>query len=79
VRNLLREGEGVYWTITPHGPDGRAWLWLRSAAKVAYNLGVERLTGRPVALSLDALVNGIGRFRAELYAAFHSGRVKHDA
>jgi hypothetical protein len=78
VRNLLREGEGVYWTITPHGPDGRAWLWLRSAAKVAYNLGVERLTGRPVALSLESLVNGIGRFRAELYAAFHSGRVKLD-
>ena len=78
MRNLLRDGEGVYWTITQNGPDGRAWLWLRSAAKVAHELGVERLTGRPVALSLEALVNGIGRFRAELYTAFHSGRVKLD-
>jgi hypothetical protein len=43
---------------------------------VAYGLGVERLSGRPVALPLEALVNGIGRFRAELYAAFHSSRVK---
>jgi hypothetical protein len=70
LRNLLREGEGLYWT------RDKERIWLRSAAKVAYGLGVERLSGRPVALPLEALVNGIGRFRAELYAAFHSGRVK---
>jgi hypothetical protein len=45
---------------------------------VAFGLGVERLSGRPVALPLEALLNGIGRFRAELYAAFHSGRVKSE-
>ena len=70
LRNLLKEGDGLYWQ------RDKTRIWLRSAAKVAYGLGVARLSGRPVALSLEALVNGIGRFRAELYAAFHSGRVK---
>jgi hypothetical protein len=70
LRNLLGDGEGVYWQ------RDEEYVWLRSAAKVAYGLGVTRLTGRPVALPLEALLNGIGRFRAELYAAFHSGRVK---
>ena len=31
-----------------------------SAARVAHALGVERLTGRPVALPLAALLGGIG-------------------
>jgi hypothetical protein len=70
LRNLLREGEGLYWT------RDKERIWIRAAAKVAFGLGVERLSGRPVALPLEALLNGIGRFRAELYAAFHSGRVK---
>ena len=70
MRNLLQAGQGVYWHY-----DGER-VWLRSAARVALALGVGRLTGRPVALTLAALVSGIGRFRAELYAAFHSGRVK---
>ncbi len=70
LRNLLRVGEGLYWS------RDQERIWLRSAAKVAFGLGVERLSGRPVALPLEALINGIGRFRAELYAAFHSGRVK---
>jgi hypothetical protein len=70
LRNLLHEGEGLYWT------RDEECIWLRSAAKVAFGLGVVWLSGRPVALPLEALLNGIGRFRAELYAAFHSGRVK---
>lgn len=69
-RNLLREGEGVFWT------RDREHIWLRSVAKVALALGVERLTGRPVALPVAALVEGIGAFRAHLYTAFHSGRAK---
>lgn len=59
------------------GTPGR--LWLRSTAKVAYALGVERLTGRPVELPLAALLQGIGDFRAHLYASFHSGRAKETA
>lgn len=70
LRNLLRDGEGVYWT------RDRQHIWLRSAAKVAGALGVERLTGWPVALPVAVLLGGIGDFRAHLYAAFHSGRAK---
>ena len=70
LRNLLRDGEGVYWTRD----NGR--LWLRSAAKVAFALGVEHLSGRPVALPVAAVLEGVGAFKAHLYAAFHSGRVK---
>jgi hypothetical protein len=70
LRNLLRAGEGVFWT------RDKRHIWLRSAGRVAYGLGVERLTGRPVALPLSALLSGIGEFRAHLYAAFHSGRAK---
>ena len=71
LRNLLRAGEGVFWTRDKHER-----LWLHSAGRVAAALGVERLTGRPVALPLSALLSGIGEFRAHLYAAFHSGRAK---
>jgi hypothetical protein len=73
LRNLLKAGEGLFWT------RDREWLWLRSAAKVAYGLGATRLTGRPVALPLSVLLGGIGDFRAQLYAAFHSGRANPTA
>jgi len=73
LRNLLRDGEGIFWV------RDKERLWLRSAAKVAYDLGVARLTGRPVALPLLALLRGIGAFRAHLYAAFHSGRIQETA
>ncbi|MBK9055829.1 MAG: hypothetical protein IPL78_34475 [Chloroflexi bacterium] len=69
-RNLLRDGDGVFWT------RDREQIWLRSVAKVALALGVDRLAGRPVALPVAALVEGIGAFRAHLYTAFHSGRTK---
>ena len=70
LRNLLQDGEGVYWH------RDKEHVWLRSAARVAFALGVDRLTGRPVALPTAALLDGIGTFRAHLYAAFHSGRAK---
>ena len=72
LRNLLRAGEGLFWA------RDKEYIWLRSAGRVAHALGVERLTGRPVALPVGALLAGIGEFRAHLYAAFHSGRVKGD-
>jgi hypothetical protein len=76
LRNLLQQGDGIFWTRAPGpGATGRR-LWLRSTAKVAHALGVERLAGRPVDLPLSALLNGIGDFRAHLYASFHSGRAK---
>jgi hypothetical protein len=73
LRNLLRDGEGVFWE------RDEEHVWLASAARVACALGVERLTGRPVALPIAALLNGIGQFRAHLYTAFHSGRAKESA
>ena len=49
-------------------------MWLRSAARVALALDVERLRGRPVAVPLSVLLSGIGQVRAHFYATFHSGR-----
>jgi hypothetical protein len=75
LRNLLRQGKGIFWEREKGSPaDGR--LWLKSAAKVAAALGVERLRGRPVSLPLKVLLGGIGQVRAHLYASFHSGRHK---
>lgn len=73
LRNLLRDGEGIFWT------RGQDCVWLYSAARVASGLGVARLTGRPVALPLAALLGGIGDFRAHLYTAFYSGRARETA
>jgi len=70
MRNLLRDGDGLFWT------RDKTHVWLHSAVRVAAALGVDRLTGQPVALPLDTLRDGIGTFRAHLYAAFHSGRAK---
>ncbi|MBK8989736.1 MAG: hypothetical protein IPM39_27370 [Chloroflexi bacterium] len=70
MRNLLRDGEGLFWT------RDKTHIWLHSTARVAHVLGVARLSGRPVALPVNALLEGIGAFRAHLYAAFHSGRVR---
>ncbi len=70
LRNLLEQGEGIFW----QRQNGR--IWLRSVAKVAAALGVWRLTGRPVALPITALTQGMGKVRAHLYASFHSGRQK---
>ncbi len=73
LRNLLRDGEGLYWT------RDKERVWLHSAARVAHGLGVERLTGRPVSIPVSSLLEGIGSFRAHLYAAFHSGRTKQNS
>ncbi len=70
LRNLLHQGEDIYWT------RDKSLIWLRSAAKVAGALGVQRLTGCPVSLPISTLLTGVGAFRAHLYAAFHSGRSK---
>jgi hypothetical protein len=68
LRNLLQQGRGIFWE------RDRERVWLRSAAKVATALGVERLSGRPVLLPVETLLGGIGQVRAHFYASFHSGR-----
>ncbi|MCI0393936.1 MAG: hypothetical protein L0332_15825 [Chloroflexi bacterium] len=68
LRNLLHQGEGIFWQ------RGNGRLWLRSVARVAAALNIQRLTGHPVALPIAALLQGIGQVRAHFYATFHSGR-----
>ena len=74
LRQLLAEGEGVFWTRRHRAGDDR--LWLHGPARVAAALGVRRLVGRPVGLPPAALLGPIGDARAHLYATFHSGRAK---
>lgn len=70
MRNLLRQGEGIFW----HRDKKR--IWLHSLAKTARALGVSRLTGKPVKIPVSVLTGTIGDTRAHLYAAFHSGRMQ---
>jgi hypothetical protein len=68
LRKLLAQGEGVFW----ERHNNR--IWLRSISKIAAALGVQRLSGLPVVLPLDILLQSIGTVRAHFYASFHSGR-----
>lgn len=70
LRNLLRQGEGVFW----QRQNGR--LWLVSVARAAAALGVARLQQRPVALPMSLLIGPISVVRAHFYASFHSSRQK---
>jgi hypothetical protein len=72
LRSLLHQGQGLFWQ------RDKERLWLRSAARVATALDVERLRGRPVALPLSVLLGGIGQVRAHFYASFHSGRAANE-
>jgi hypothetical protein len=68
LRQVLNEGEGKFWTRG----DGR--IWLHGAARVAQALDVDKLRGRPVALPISELLDGIQRVRAAFYASFHGSR-----
>jgi hypothetical protein len=68
LRNLWHQGEGIFW----QRQNGR--IWLHGTAKVAAALSVARLSQRPVALPVEMLLQGVGIFRAHLYASFHSAR-----
>lgn len=72
LRNLLRQGEGVFWQRN----NGR--IWLASVAKVAAALQVEKLVQRPVAVPVAVLTKGLGVVRAHFYASFHSSRQAND-
>lgn len=73
LRNLLAEGEGLFWTRDPQ-PVAEGRIWLRSLARVARSFGVTRFSLRPVALPVKILTETIGTVRAHFYASFHSGR-----
>jgi hypothetical protein len=68
LRKLLARGDGLFWQRDDHR------IWLRSTVKVAAGLSIHRLSGHPVALPIEALLQGIGHVRAHFYASFHSGR-----
>lgn len=69
LRQILGQGRGVFWE-----QDDRGRLWLYGAARVAANLGVQRLNGQPIELPLSVLTGSLAAFRAHCYASFHSGR-----
>ena len=73
LRKLLARGEELFWTRDADR------IWLRSPAKVAATLGITHLSGRPVALPISILLEGIGSVRAHFYASFHSGRLREHA
>ena len=74
LRNLLAEGESIFWVREDGRPANGGRIWLRSAAHVAAALQVPRLALLPVALPVSVLILPIGQVRAHLYAAFHSSR-----
>jgi hypothetical protein len=73
LRNLLNQGEGIFWERR----NGR--IWIRSVAKAAAALGIQRLKLHPIALPVLELLEGVGQVRAHFYASFHSSRGKQDA
>ena len=76
LRQLLAEGDGVFWARERDRATGADRLRLFGPARVAAALGVTRLSNRPVAVPVGALRGSIGDARAHLYATFHSGRNK---
>ena len=75
LRNLLRDGQGILW-YRDDSLRNEARIWLRKPAKVALALSVERVSGHSVKVPVEDLLGGVGEARAQLYAAFHSGRAK---
>lgn len=68
LRQMLRDGDGKFWQL------GDGGVWYRSASKVAKYLGLPYLTGRAVEVPFDEFVEGVGRYNAAMYAAWHAGR-----
>jgi hypothetical protein len=58
----------LFWTAE------KERIWIRGQARVAAALGIERLTGRPVAVPLGIFLGCIGDLKAHFYTAFHSSR-----
>lgn len=68
LRNLLRQGNGVFWQRT------RDRIWLYSLMRVASALDIVHFKGIQVKLPVQALSGTIGIVRAHLYAVYHAGR-----
>jgi len=70
LRQVLGQGHNRFWTWD----KAQSRLWFFGAVRVAINLDVARLSGKPVALPVKTITAGIGDFKAHLYGAWHSGR-----
>lgn len=68
LRNLLQTGDTLFWKRH----NGR--IWLRSLPKVLQALGVRSVQGATIQLPTERLLGSVGSARANVYAAFHSGR-----
>ena len=70
LRQVLQGGNGRFWTWDKQ----QHRLWLFGVSRIAKQLGVCKLISQPVLLPTKVLTNGVGSFKAHLYAAWHSGR-----
>ena len=69
LRQILADGEGVYWTR-----DNVGRIWLRAPGRIATALNCDHLDGRPILLKLADLRQDIATVKAHFFAAFESGR-----
>jgi len=76
LRNLLDQGEGLFWQR--EDGTGEQRIWLAGTARAAMRLGITRVQLEPVALPVIHLLNGIAAVRAHFYASYHSSREQSD-
>lgn len=74
LRQIINEGEGVFWNRDDTFYFMDSHLHLRSAAKVALSLDSGHLTGSPIYIPADEILDGIGLTRANLTTSWESGR-----
>lgn len=74
LRNLLAQGDGIFWQREEPPAGAPARIWLRSPAKVAIALGVMRFNRQDVTAPLSLLLEGMATVRAHFFASFHSSR-----
>lgn len=69
VQRLIKAGAGIFWTLRDHHGGRYHGLQMTGPAGVAAALGLDRLAGRPVAVPVADLLQGMHRVNAALYAA----------
>lgn len=70
LRQLLAEGNGIYWRLDG---DNQRIFYLKEA-RLAQALGARQLTGRHVAISAEHIFTNIQTFRAHCFAAWLANR-----
>lgn len=70
LRQLLNEGEGVFW----HRDEERNHIYYHAEARVAQTLGLTTIRGWAVKIPVRELCGSITAVRAIFYDAFHSSR-----